>query len=34
VEVSCLERAGVEHRRFRQYARGDEMNVWFVPPGR
>jgi hypothetical protein len=34
VELSCLERAGVQHHRFRQYARGDEMNVWFVPPGR
>jgi hypothetical protein len=34
VEISCLRRPGVEHHRFRQYARGDEMNVWFVPPGR
>ena len=32
VDLSCLERSGVEHHRFRQYARGDEMNVWFVPP--
>ena len=34
VEVPCLNRAGVVHQRFRQYARGDEMNVWFVPPSR
>jgi hypothetical protein len=34
VEVPCLERSGVEHHGFRQYARGDEMNVWFVPPER
>lgn len=33
VEVPCLTRAGVEHYHFEQYARGDEMNVWFVPPG-
>ena len=32
VQVSCLGRSGVEHHRFRQYARGGEMNVWFVPP--
>jgi hypothetical protein len=32
VAVPCLGRPGVEHYRFRQYARGDEMNVWFVPP--
>ena len=32
VDVPCLKRPGVEHHRFRQYARGDEMNVWFVPP--
>ena len=32
VQVSCLDRPGVEHHRFRQYARGGEMNVWFVPP--
>ena len=31
VVIPCLDRSGVEHRRFRQYARG-EMNVWFVPP--
>ena len=34
VSVPCLGRSGVQHYRFRQYARGDEMNVWFVPPGR
>jgi hypothetical protein len=32
VPVSCLSRPRVQHVRFRQYARGDEMNVWFVPP--
>ena len=31
VPVPCLARAGVQHYRFRQYARGGEMNVWFVP---
>jgi len=34
VEVPCLARTGVQHFRFRQYARGDEMNVWLVPPSR
>ena len=34
VDIPCLDRPGVEHHRFRQYARGDEMNVWFVPPER
>jgi hypothetical protein len=32
VDVPCLARPGVEHYRVRQYTRGDEMNVWFVPP--
>ena len=32
VELDCLGRPGVEHHRFEQYARGDEMNVWLVPP--
>jgi hypothetical protein len=32
VRVPCLERPGVEHHLFRQYARGDEMEVWYVPP--
>jgi hypothetical protein len=31
VDVPCLDRGGVQHYRFRQYARGGEMNVWFVP---
>ena len=31
VPVPCLARTGVEQYRFRQYARGDAMNVWFVP---
>ncbi len=34
VAVPCLSRPGVEHERFRQYARGDETNVWLVPPER
>jgi hypothetical protein len=29
--VDCLERLGVRHFRFRQYARGDEIDVWFLP---
>ena len=32
VVVPCLRRDGVVHYVFRQYARGDEMNVWIVPP--
>jgi len=32
VNVPCLARPGVIRYRFRQYARGDEMNVWIVPP--
>jgi hypothetical protein len=32
VRVPCLERAGVERNVFRQYARGNEMEVWYVPP--
>lgn len=31
VEVPCLNRSGVEHHRFSQYARGGETNVWYVP---
>jgi hypothetical protein len=31
VTVPCLDREGVRHYRFRQYARGGEMNVWLVP---
>jgi hypothetical protein len=30
--VPCLGRIGVRHYRFAQYARGDEMNLWLVPP--
>jgi hypothetical protein len=33
VVVPCLNRTGVQHSRFRQYTRGGETNVWFVPPG-
>ena len=33
VDVPCLSHTGVRHYRFEQYARGDEMNVWLVPPG-
>ncbi len=33
IDVPWLRRPGVEHRRFAQYARGDEMNVWLVPAG-
>ena len=32
VDVPCLGRPGVEHSHFRQYARGDETDVWLVPP--
>jgi hypothetical protein len=32
VRVPCLDRPGVEHHRFRQYSRGNEMEVWYVPP--
>ena len=32
VRVPCLSRPGVQHYRFRQYARGNEIDVWFVPP--
>ncbi len=34
VEVPCLGRLGVEHRRFRQYANAGRIDVWFVPPAR
>ncbi len=33
VDVPCLTRPGVELHRIRQYARGGEIDVWFVPPG-
>ncbi|HEU4970935.1 MAG TPA: hypothetical protein VFT35_03230 [Gaiellaceae bacterium] len=32
VDVPCLDRLGVERSHFRQYARGDETDVWLVPP--
>jgi hypothetical protein len=32
VDLPCLDRAGVEHDHFRQYARGGETDVWLVPP--
>ena len=32
VSVPCLERAGVRHYLFEQYARGGRIDVWFVPP--
>lgn len=31
VDVPCLQRAGVRHHRVRQYARGGEIDLWFVP---
>jgi hypothetical protein len=30
--LPCHERAGVRHRRLRQYARGGRIDVWLVPP--
>jgi hypothetical protein len=32
VEIPCLSRPDVQHYRFEQYARGNEMDVWLVPP--
>ncbi len=32
VDVPCLTRSGVDHHQFEQYTRGDEIDVWFVPP--
>ena len=34
IDAPCLQRAGVRHYRFRQYRRGGEISVWFVPPQR
>ena len=34
VTIPCLSRTGVQHDRFRQYARGGETNVWLIPPAR
>ena len=33
VVLPCVRSVGVRHYRFRQYARGGEMNVWLIPPG-
>lgn len=32
IEVPCLTRPGTEHHRLRQYTRGNEIDVWFIPP--
>jgi len=32
VDVPCLRQRGVRHHRFEQYTRGDETNVWLLPP--
>jgi hypothetical protein len=32
VAIPCLSQPGVQHYRFAQYARGNEMDVWLVPP--
>jgi hypothetical protein len=32
VDVPCLDRAGVRHEVFEQYARGGHIDVWFIPP--
>lgn len=32
--IPCLEREGVRRLRFEQYARGDEIVVWVIPPAR
>jgi hypothetical protein len=34
VTVPCTQREGARHIRFRQYARGEEVNVWLIPPAR
>ena len=31
VTIRCTQRHGTRHFRFRQYARGGEINVWFIP---
>jgi hypothetical protein len=33
LSIPCLSRPGVRHYRLAQYARGNEMDVWLVPPG-
>ncbi len=32
VTIHCTQRKGARHFRFRQYARGEEINLWFIPP--
>jgi hypothetical protein len=32
--IRCTERKGARHFRFRQYARGGEITVWFIPLAR
>jgi MFS family permease len=32
VDVPCTSRDGVRHYRFEQYARGNEIDVWVIPP--
>ena len=34
VTVECTSRRGARHLRFEQYARGEEVNVWLIPPAR
>ena len=34
VTVDCTQRIGARHLRFAQYARGEEVNVWLIPPVR
>jgi hypothetical protein len=34
VIIPCTQRKGARHYRFRQYARGGEIRVWFIPPAR
>lgn len=33
-ELTCTDRAGVRHYRFRQYARGGRIDVWLIPASR
>jgi hypothetical protein len=32
LDIPCLRREGVRHFVFKQYTRGDEIDVWLVPP--
>jgi len=34
VTVPCTKREGARYLRFAQYARGEEVNVWLIPPSR